>query len=239
MYLVLNPFVWWNPCVGWAFVAIYDNLTLFLKWSSNCPRTLHGFWTSPGGMKLINHNCCVCKCKSFSFQLFLFFKRQFQSSVWGVVCSTTGAAIKACANKYRKSWQRLFEQQVCLCVFGCKVELQFQLNRLPLCEMHYALDRIRDNSILFPDVSLTPTIPWSPNRYEHTQRPKWVILHTRTHLSVVPLPTKTPFALVIGTVFYGSLFLPPEKKKSWNCKFKSHNSDLYLTNLTLFLAFMT
>ncbi|KAA0705294.1 Zinc finger domain [Triplophysa tibetana] len=44
-----------------------------------------------------------------------------------------------------------------------QVELQFQLNRLPLCEMHYALDRIRDNSILFPDVSLTPTIPWSPN----------------------------------------------------------------------------
>lgn len=83
-----------------------------------------------------------------------------------------GAAIKACANKYRKSWQSLFEQQVCLSVFGCKVELQFQLNRLPLCEMHYALDRIRDNSILFPDVSLTPTIPWSPNRYEHTQKPK-------------------------------------------------------------------
>lgn len=48
-----------------------------------------------------------------------------------------------------------------------QVELQFQLNRLPLCEMHYALDRIKDskdNSILFPDVSLVPTIPWSPNR---------------------------------------------------------------------------
>uniref|UniRef100_A0A8C7W2Q2 Helicase with zinc finger n=1 Tax=Oncorhynchus mykiss TaxID=8022 RepID=A0A8C7W2Q2_ONCMY len=46
-----------------------------------------------------------------------------------------------------------------------QVELQFQLNRLPLCEMHYALDRIKDNGILFPDASLTPTIPWSPNRY--------------------------------------------------------------------------
>lgn len=47
----------------------------------------------------------------------------------------------------------------------CQVELQFQLNRLPLCEMHYALDRIKDNTILFPDVGFVPTIPWSPNRY--------------------------------------------------------------------------
>lgn len=46
----------------------------------------------------------------------------------------------------------------------CQVELQFQLNRLPLCEMHYALDRIKDNTILFPDVGFVPTIPWSPNR---------------------------------------------------------------------------
>lgn len=48
--------------------------------------------------------------------------------------------------------------------FVLQVELQFQLNRLPLCEMHYALDRIKDNGVLFPDISMTPTIPWSPNR---------------------------------------------------------------------------
>ncbi|XP_069511137.1 probable helicase with zinc finger domain isoform X3 [Ambystoma mexicanum] len=46
-----------------------------------------------------------------------------------------------------------------------QVELQFQLNRLPLCEMHYALDRIKENSFLFPDLTLTPPIPWSPNRF--------------------------------------------------------------------------
>lgn len=51
-------------------------------------------------------------------------------------------------------------------IFVFQVELQFQLNRLPLCEMHYALDRIKDNGVLFPDISMTPTIPWSPNRYE-------------------------------------------------------------------------
>lgn len=38
--------------------------------------------------------------------------------------------------------------------------------------MHYALDRIKDNSILFPDVSMTPTIPWSPNRYMNTSKSK-------------------------------------------------------------------
>ncbi|VTJ65717.1 Hypothetical predicted protein [Marmota monax] len=53
-----------------------------------------------------------------------------------------------------------------------QVELQFQLNRLPLCEMHYALDRIKDNGVLFPDISMTPTIPWSPNRVYFRNR--WV-----------------------------------------------------------------
>ncbi|KAK4291927.1 hypothetical protein Pmani_035272 [Petrolisthes manimaculis] len=43
-----------------------------------------------------------------------------------------------------------------------KVEVQFQLNRLPLCEMHSALDHLPSLEMIFPDVSLEPTIPWSP-----------------------------------------------------------------------------
>ncbi|XP_071518358.1 probable helicase with zinc finger domain [Panulirus ornatus] len=42
------------------------------------------------------------------------------------------------------------------------VEVQFQLNRLPLCEMHAALDRLPSLDMIFPDVTLEPTIPWSP-----------------------------------------------------------------------------
>ncbi|XP_047469239.1 probable helicase with zinc finger domain [Penaeus chinensis] len=42
------------------------------------------------------------------------------------------------------------------------VEVQFQLNRLPLCEMHSALDRLPSLDIVFPDITLEPTIPWSP-----------------------------------------------------------------------------
>ncbi|XP_053631191.1 probable helicase with zinc finger domain isoform X3 [Cherax quadricarinatus] len=42
------------------------------------------------------------------------------------------------------------------------VEVQFQLNRLPLCEMHAALDRLPALDMIFPDVTLEPAIPWNP-----------------------------------------------------------------------------
>ncbi|XP_042232621.1 probable helicase with zinc finger domain isoform X2 [Homarus americanus] len=42
------------------------------------------------------------------------------------------------------------------------VEVQFQLNRLPLCEMHAALDRLPSLDMIFPDVTLEPAIPWNP-----------------------------------------------------------------------------
>ncbi len=111
------------------------------------------------------------------------FKRHCQLSVRCAVCSTWQALLKMSVQINTESLGRVCLNSRCVCVFGCKVELQFQLNRLPLCEMHYALDRIRDNCILFPDASLTPTIPWSPNRYEHTQKPKRVsCTHTHTHI---------------------------------------------------------
>ncbi|XP_023670760.2 probable helicase with zinc finger domain isoform X2 [Paramormyrops kingsleyae] len=42
-----------------------------------------------------------------------------------------------------------------------QVELQFQLNRLPLCEMHFALDVIRDCALLFPEPPF-PELPLRP-----------------------------------------------------------------------------
>ncbi|XP_048870239.1 probable helicase with zinc finger domain [Brienomyrus brachyistius] len=41
------------------------------------------------------------------------------------------------------------------------VELQFQLNRLPLCEMHYAVDALRDCTLLFPQPPF-PELPLRP-----------------------------------------------------------------------------
>uniref|UniRef100_A0A4W3ISQ7 C3H1-type domain-containing protein n=1 Tax=Callorhinchus milii TaxID=7868 RepID=A0A4W3ISQ7_CALMI len=43
-----------------------------------------------------------------------------------------------------------------------EVELQFQLNRLPLCEMHLALDNLKDCSLVSPDISslLSLNLEW-------------------------------------------------------------------------------
>lgn len=43
------------------------------------------------------------------------------------------------------------------------LDIQFQLNRLPFCEMHYALDHLSTFDFLFPNTIPEPTIPWSPS----------------------------------------------------------------------------
>ncbi len=47
------------------------------------------------------------------------------------------------------------------------MEVQFQLNRVPLCEMHYAVDKLPDLSLVHPDVrgqAKKLKIPWTPGR---------------------------------------------------------------------------
>lgn len=89
-----------------------------------------------------------------------------------------------------------------------QVELQFQLNRLPLCEMHYALDRLRDNSILFPDISLTPIIPWSPNRqWDEQLDPRLNAKQKEAILAITtPLSIDLPPVLIIGPYGTGKTF---------------------------------
>ncbi|XP_076852956.1 putative helicase with zinc finger domain [Brachyhypopomus gauderio] len=89
-----------------------------------------------------------------------------------------------------------------------QVELQFQLNRLPLCEMHYALDRLRDNSILFPDIGLTPTIPWSPNRqWDEQLDPRLNAKQKEAILAITtPLSISLPPVLIIGPYGTGKTF---------------------------------
>ncbi|KAM9456834.1 putative helicase with zinc finger domain isoform 2-T2 [Clarias gariepinus] len=89
-----------------------------------------------------------------------------------------------------------------------QVELQFQLNRLPLCEMHYALDRLRDNSILFPDVGLTPIIPWSPNRqWDEQLDPRLNAKQKEAILAITtPLSINLPPVLIIGPYGTGKTF---------------------------------
>lgn len=39
------------------------------------------------------------------------------------------------------------------------LEMQFQLNRIPFCEWHQAVDCVSNYSIIFPDVMNIPVIP--------------------------------------------------------------------------------
>merc|ERR1719187_710988 len=45
------------------------------------------------------------------------------------------------------------------------VEVQFQLNRLPLCEMHWAIDKLSDLNLIYPDMALKVKIPWTPGKH--------------------------------------------------------------------------
>ncbi|XP_069050736.1 probable helicase with zinc finger domain [Lepisosteus oculatus] len=120
-----------------------------------------------------------------------------------------------------------------------QVELQFQLNRLPLCEMHYALDRIKDNGILFPDTSLTPTIPWSPNRqWDEQLDPRLNAKQKEAILAITtPLSIQLPPVLIIGPYGTGKTFtlaqavkhiLKQQDTRILICTHSNSAADLYI-----------
>ncbi|RXN00894.1 putative helicase with zinc finger domain [Acipenser ruthenus] len=120
-----------------------------------------------------------------------------------------------------------------------QVELQFQLNRTPLCEMHYALDRIKDNSIMFPNASLTPTIPWSPNRqWDEQLDPRLNAKQKEAILAITtPLHFQLPPVLIIGPYGTGKTFalaqavkhiLKQQDSKVLICTHSNSAADLYI-----------
>uniref|UniRef100_A0A673CF01 Probable helicase with zinc finger domain n=2 Tax=Sphaeramia orbicularis TaxID=375764 RepID=A0A673CF01_9TELE len=120
-----------------------------------------------------------------------------------------------------------------------QVELQFQLNRLPLCEMHYALDRIKDNTILFPDVSLVPTIPWSPNRqWDEQLDPRLNAKQKEAILAITtPISISLPPILIIGPYGTGKTFtlaqavkhiLRQDHSRVLICTHSNSAADLYI-----------
>ncbi|XP_073435910.1 probable helicase with zinc finger domain [Dendrobates tinctorius] len=120
-----------------------------------------------------------------------------------------------------------------------QVELQFQLNRLPLCEMHFALDRIRDNGILFPDLSATPPIPWSPNRqWDELLDPRLNAKQKEAILAITtPLSVQLPPILIIGPYGTGKTFtlaqavkhiLKQQDTRVLICTHSNSAADLYI-----------
>ncbi|XP_027873210.1 putative helicase with zinc finger domain isoform X2 [Xiphophorus couchianus] len=120
-----------------------------------------------------------------------------------------------------------------------QVELQFQLNRQPLCEMHYALDRIKDNTILFPDVGLVPTIPWSPNRqWDEQLDPRLNAKQKEAILAITtPISISLPPVLIIGPYGTGKTFtlaqavkhiLRQDTSRVLICTHSNSAADLYI-----------
>ncbi|XP_023816210.1 probable helicase with zinc finger domain isoform X2 [Oryzias latipes] len=120
-----------------------------------------------------------------------------------------------------------------------QVELQFQLNRLPLCEMHYALDRIKDNCILFPDVTMVPTIPWSPNRqWDEQLDPRLNAKQKEAILAITtPISISLPPILIIGPYGTGKTFtlaqavkhiLRQDNSRVLICTHSNSAADLYI-----------
>ncbi|XP_010615101.1 probable helicase with zinc finger domain isoform X1 [Fukomys damarensis] len=121
-----------------------------------------------------------------------------------------------------------------------QVELQFQLNRLPLCEMHYALDRIKDNGVLFPDINMTPTIPWSPNRqWDEQLDPRLNAKQKEAVLAITtPLSIQLPPVLIIGPYGTGKTFTlaqavkhilqQQESSRILICTHSNSAADLYI-----------
>ena len=55
------------------------------------------------------------------------------------------------------SWDLEEDQEI-------EVEVQFQLNRLPICEMHFAVDKLPEVDFVYPDVNEKVVIPWTPGK---------------------------------------------------------------------------
>ncbi|XP_065764829.1 probable helicase with zinc finger domain isoform X2 [Muntiacus reevesi] len=123
--------------------------------------------------------------------------------------------------------------------YDTQVELQFQLNRLPLCEMHYALDRVKENGVLFPDITMSPTIPWSPNRqWDEQLDPRLNAKQKEAVLAITtPLSIQLPPVLIIGPYGTGKTFtlaqavkhiLQQQETRILICTHSNSAADLYI-----------
>ncbi len=81
-----------------------------------------------------------------------------------------------------------------------EVEVQFQLNRLPVCEMHYAVDKLTDLSTVYPSNKTQVSIPWTPGKqWSEELSSKLNAKQREAILAITSSPTNTlPPILIIG-----------------------------------------
>ncbi|CAL1275056.1 unnamed protein product [Larinioides sclopetarius] len=115
-------------------------------------------------------------------------------------------------------------------------EVQFQLNRLPLCEMHFAVDRLHPPSLVFPDVTLRPQL-WN----NHITLSSDVKLNPKQKEAVLaittPLSTRLPPVLIIGPFGTGKTYtlaqavkiiLSQENSRILVCTHSNSAADIYI-----------
>lgn len=87
-------------------------------------------------------------------------------------------------------------------------EVQFQLNRIPYCEWHYAIDKIADFRIIFPDTYLEPNIPWTPQRQWSDILDVRLNLKQKEAVVAITTPTNVPLPpiLIIGPFGTGKTY---------------------------------
>ncbi|UYV83673.1 HELZ [Cordylochernes scorpioides] len=95
------------------------------------------------------------------------------------------------------------------------LEVQFQLNRLPLCEMHLAVDKLAPIDIIFPEVSQPPVVPPASQRQlglplnaRLNPKQKEAILAITTDISI-----HLPPILILGPFGTGKTFTLAESIK--------------------------
>ncbi|XP_037940519.1 probable helicase with zinc finger domain [Teleopsis dalmanni] len=120
-----------------------------------------------------------------------------------------------------------------------EVDIQFQLNRLPYCEWHNAVDKITDFKIIFPATETEPSIPWTPKKqWSDTCEPK---LNAKQREAVNAITTsldiKLPPILLIGPFGTGKTYtlaqaikqlLTQPEAKILICTHSNSAADLYI-----------
>nr|XP_037287295.1 probable helicase with zinc finger domain [Rhipicephalus microplus]XP_037287296.1 probable helicase with zinc finger domain [Rhipicephalus microplus] len=81
-----------------------------------------------------------------------------------------------------------------------EAEVQFLLDRVPMCEMHYAVDKLPMASLVFPDFSIQPprcppeeSLTWDPRLNEQQRQAVAAITAPRTVPNVPPILVVGPF----------------------------------------------
>ncbi|XP_038676798.1 probable helicase with zinc finger domain isoform X7 [Scyliorhinus canicula] len=88
-----------------------------------------------------------------------------------------------------------------------EVELQFQLNRLPLCEMHLALDNLKDCSLVSPDISSLLMLDLPDRDWEKHLDPRLNFKQRKAAGAIIaPMSFSLPLILLTGPCGTGKTF---------------------------------